>query len=33
MVNKKKVIVTGLSGLVGTALRKDFEERYELSSF
>ena len=33
MVNKKKVLVTGLSGLVGTALRKDFEERYELSSF
>ena len=32
-MNKKKVLVTGLSGLVGTALRKDFEERYELSSF
>ena len=33
MMNRKKVLVTGLSGLVGTALRKDFEKRYELSSF
>ena len=32
MSDKKKVLVTGLSGLVGTALRSDFEERYELSS-
>jgi NAD+ dependent glucose-6-phosphate dehydrogenase len=32
MADKKKVLVTGLSGLVGTALRSEFEERYELSS-
>jgi nucleoside-diphosphate-sugar epimerase len=32
MADKKKVLVTGLSGLVGTALRGEFEERYELSS-
>ncbi|NQW18705.1 MAG: NAD(P)-dependent oxidoreductase [Chloroflexi bacterium] len=30
---KKKVLVTGLRGLVGTALRSEFEERYELSGF
>ena len=28
----KKVLVTGLSGTVGEAIRGDFEERYELSS-
>ena len=32
MADKKHVLVTGLSGLVGTALRSDFEDRYELSS-
>ena len=32
MADKKRVLVTGLSGLVGTALRSDFEDRYELSS-
>jgi NAD+ dependent glucose-6-phosphate dehydrogenase len=32
MADKKKVLVTGLSGLVGSALRSEFEERYELSS-
>lgn len=32
MTDKKRVLVTGLSGLVGSAIRKDFEERYELSS-
>ena len=32
MAKKKKVLVTGLSGLVGTALHSEFEERYELSS-
>jgi nucleoside-diphosphate-sugar epimerase len=32
MADKTKVLVTGLSGLVGTALRGEFEERYELSS-
>ena len=32
MAEKKRVLVTGLSGLVGTALRSEFEERYELSS-
>ncbi len=32
MAEKKRVLVTGLSGLVGTALRPEFEERYELSS-
>jgi len=32
MTDKKRVLVTGLSGLVGSALRPDFEERYELSS-
>ncbi|GIT59113.1 MAG: hypothetical protein Ct9H300mP19_10610 [Dehalococcoidia bacterium] len=30
---EKSIRNPGLSGLVGTALRKDFEERYELSSF
>jgi NAD+ dependent glucose-6-phosphate dehydrogenase len=29
----KKVLVTGLSGTVGSALRGVFEQRYELSSF
>ena len=28
----KKVLVTGLSGTVGEAIRSEFEERYELSS-
>ncbi len=28
----KKVLVTGLSGTVGHAIRREFEERYELSS-
>ena len=32
MTNKKKVLVTGLSGLVGSALRDEFQGRYELSS-
>lgn len=32
MSDKKKVLVTGLSGLVGSALRSDFEDKYELSS-
>jgi len=32
MADKKRVLVTGLSGLVGTALRPEFEKRYELSS-
>ena len=32
MADKKHVLVPGLSGLVGTALRSDFEDRYELSS-
>ncbi len=32
MADKKKVLVTGLSGLVGTAIRGEFEKRYELSS-
>lgn len=32
MADKKKVLVTGLSGLVGTACRSEFEKRYELSS-
>ncbi len=32
MAKKKRVLVTGLSGLVGTALRTEFEKRYELSS-
>jgi len=32
MAEKKRVLVTGLSGLVGTALRSEFEERYEISS-
>ncbi len=32
MADKKKVLVTGLSGLVGTALRDEFDKRYELSS-
>ncbi len=29
---KRRVLVTGLSGVVGSALRSEFEERYELSS-
>ncbi len=29
---KKRVLVTGLSGVVGSALRDEFEDRYELSS-
>lgn len=29
---KRKVLVTGLSGVVGSALRREFESRYELSS-
>lgn len=29
---KKKVLVTGLSGVVGSAMRDELEERYELSS-
>ena len=32
-MSKKKVLVTGLNGVVGTALRPSFEEKYELSSF
>lgn len=32
MTDKKRVLVTGLSGLVGSALRDDFEQRYDLSS-
>ena len=32
MADKKRVLVTGLSGLVGSALRTEFERRYELSS-
>ena len=30
---KKKVLVTGLNGVVGSALRPSFEDKYELSSF
>jgi nucleoside-diphosphate-sugar epimerase len=32
MSEKKRVLVTGLSGVVGTAIRTEFENRYELSS-
>ena len=32
-MSKKKVLVTGLNGVVGSALRPTFEEKYELSSF
>ena len=32
MAEKKRVLVTGLSGLVGSALRTEFDARYELSS-
>ena len=32
-MGKKKVLVTGLNGVVGSALRPSFEEKYELSSF
>ena len=32
-MSKKKVLVTGLNGAVGTALRPTFEDKYELSSF
>lgn len=32
MSNKKRVLVTGLSGVVGSAIRSEFEERYDLSS-
>ena len=31
MAGKKKVLVTGLSGVVGSAIRGEFEERYKLS--
>ena len=31
-MSRKRVLVTGLSGVVGSALRSEFEERYELSS-
>lgn len=33
MATKKRVLVTGLSGVVGSAIRSDFEGKYELSSF
>ncbi len=32
MSDKKRVLVTGLSGAVGTAMRQDLEKRYEVSS-
>ena len=32
-MSKKKVLVTGLNGVVGSAIRPLFEEKYELSSF
>lgn len=32
MANKKRVLVTGLSGVVGSAIREQLESRYELSS-
>mgnify|MGYP004175748577 FL=1 len=32
-MEKKKVLVTGLNGVVGSALRPSFEKKYELSSF
>ena len=32
-MSKKKVLVTGLNGVVGSALKSDFEKKYELSSF
>ena len=32
-MGKKKDLVTGLNGVVGSALRPSFEEKYELSSF
>lgn len=32
MSEKKRVLVTGLSGVVGSAIRREFERRYELSS-
>ena len=32
MPNRKKVLVTGLSGVVGSAMRAELEERYEVSS-
>ena len=32
MTNRKKVLVTGLSGVVGKAMRPALEERYEISS-
>ena len=31
MAGKRKVLVTGLSGVVGSAIRGEFEERYDLS--
>ena len=32
-MTKKKVLVTGLNGVVGSAIRPLFEEKYDLSSF
>ena len=32
-MSKKKVLVTGLNGVVGSAIRPLFEEKYDLSSF
>ncbi|MDP6821793.1 MAG: NAD(P)-dependent oxidoreductase [Dehalococcoidia bacterium] len=32
MANKRKVLITGLSGIVGTVMRPALEERYEISS-
>jgi hypothetical protein len=32
-MSKKKVLVTGLNGVVGTSLKSEFEKKYELSSF
>ena len=32
-MSKKKVLVTGLNGVVGSAIRPLFEEKYDLSQY